>query len=311
MIMLLGCRKRRMIMTRRGVLAFLCVVALFAAAGFCRAADMPVYEASNAMELLKAIGPDRIIQLTGTEYRLTECADLPDAKNPYVRWEDAYDGPELTVCDVSNLTIRGAGKTPAHLVIEPRYAYVVHFVNARNVALDNVRAGHTEIGYCLGGVLYFESGGNVRVSRSVLYGCGTEGLRLEGVKGFSCRETTVKECSYYIMTLLDSADVSFAGTVMTDNAEFEGIRIAGCRNVLFDGCLIRRNGSDTILDTGLFHVFTSEAVKVKDSIIEENTADYFLIGDKEMELVGTVVRNNRFTEGEFRKVKYGDMWRIY
>lgn len=301
-------------MVRRRALAVLSIVAFFAAVGLCQAAsELPVYDVATATELFRAIGPNRVIRLTGTEYQLTECADLPEAKNPYVKWEATYEGPQLAVAGVSNLTIQGAGNAPAHLVIEPRVAFVIHFINARNVTVENVRAGHREPGGCQGGVLYFEASENVRVRQSILYGCGTEGVRLQEVKGFSCEETTITDCSYYIMTLLDSTDVTFARSHFTDNAEFDGIRIVRCGNVLFDGCEIRRNGGNTsrYLLNGLFCVFNSDGVKVKDSVIEDNTADYFLIGDKEMELVGTVVRENWFMMGVFKKENFGDEWELF
>lgn len=298
-------------MGRRRILTVFIVVAFSVATSLCQAgAKLPIYDAATAAELLRAIGPNRVIRLTGTEYRLTECADLSQDKNPYVSWEKTFDGPQMSVAGVSNLTIRGTGNTPAHLVIEPRYAYVIHFFQTRNLTLENVRAGHTATGYCEGGVFHFEAGKNIRVNRSILYGCGTEGLRLEEVKGFSGDEITIADCSYYIMTVMNSTEVSFVRSIFIDNAEFEGIRIVGCNRVLFDRCEIRRNGSETPFDTGLFHVFNSDGVTVKDSIIEENTASYLLIGDKEIEWVGTVVRNNRFA-GKFRKATYGQDWEVY
>jgi hypothetical protein len=42
--------------------------------------------------------------------------------------------------DVFNLTIEGIGEEPSQILIEPRYAYVLSFINAENIKINNIKA---------------------------------------------------------------------------------------------------------------------------------------------------------------------------
>ena len=114
-----------------------------------------VYTVTNTEELIAAIGPDREIRLAEGTYDFSSADSYAQpTESPYCFWQETYDGFELVVQDVKNLTITGAGKNHVVLSAVPRYAQVLRLQNCENVSLTGFTAGHTkEPGYCVGGVL--------------------------------------------------------------------------------------------------------------------------------------------------------------
>jgi len=153
---------------------------------------------ASAEEFIKAIGPNRKIILKPGEYNLSQ---LPkgNTNNEYVTWEEVYDGHELVIRNISNLTIVGSEKGTTEIIVEPRYANVLNFINAENINVSNITIGHTPQGECAGGVFYFENSANIEISNSNLYGCGTEGLKLFGVTNLKLIDSKIYECSNGIM----------------------------------------------------------------------------------------------------------------
>jgi hypothetical protein len=90
---------------------------------------------ANARELLQAIGPIRTVLVAPSEYLLSEVAQV---SNPAVSWDKAYDGLELVVSGVSNLTLRAP--QGATVLASPRYAFTLVFVDCRNLVLEGLAA---------------------------------------------------------------------------------------------------------------------------------------------------------------------------
>ena len=65
----------------------------------------------NVDELLAAIAPDTVIQLEPGTYNLSGAKGygLP-SESPYYAWTEKYDGFELMLQNVKNLTIRAAAR---------------------------------------------------------------------------------------------------------------------------------------------------------------------------------------------------------
>ena len=79
---------------------------------------------STVDEFLAAIAPDTEIILDADFYDLSTAAGYGKTGTTYYRWEEVFDGVQLTIQDVSNLTIRAEGDDiKAHtLSARPRYA---------------------------------------------------------------------------------------------------------------------------------------------------------------------------------------------
>ena len=172
---------------------------------------------TNIDEFLAAIGPDRTIVLDGENFCLADAATYGTDLTQYYRWVECYDGPELIITGVSNLTIRAAASDPAATVFTaaPRYADVICFQDCGNVRVEGLTMGHTEgPSDCAGSVLGFENCSGITLDRCRLYGCGTL-----GVNAYTCSDLRLTDCEIY--------DCSIGGVVLYSvyGASFQNCRI--------------------------------------------------------------------------------------
>ena len=177
-----------------------------------------VTEVATVDELLAAIAPDTVIELTGQRYMLTEASDYgKDSGSEYYCWDGmGDDGAELVIKNVTGLTIRAASRDTC-IVTEPRWVNVLHFIECGDIALEGFTAGHTDGAYCSGGVLCFENTNGVSVDGCSLYGCGTEGVTTYGCEDVAVAGSEIWNCSQGAASIYDSENVSF------DNCDFHGI----------------------------------------------------------------------------------------
>jgi polygalacturonase len=196
---------------KSGARVFAAVLTLALLLGFCAAAGPARAEsASGSVEtvssvdgFLAAIGSDRVIELAPGAYDLSAASDYggESANSCYV-WNKSYDGYELEIRGVQNLTIRGAGKGSSSIAAMPRYANVLRFSGCENVSVEALTAGHTtEPGFCTGGVLEFENCERTSVSACGLYGCGILGVRAMNCNDLTVSDSEIYECSYGAVSL--------------------------------------------------------------------------------------------------------------
>jgi len=207
--------------------------------------DRNAVTVKNATELIKAIGPDRIIRLAPGRYDLT---GLFLVKNRYVDWIDDYDGPCPVVKNVSNLAIVGpdASTGRAEIVISPAYGWVFSFETCSGIKISDLVLGHTKPGTCLGGVLSFALCDDVEIRSCELYGSGTYGLGLERTRRFSIADSVVRDCSYGLATVERCEDLLFSSTAFRGTGEFDLISVTASTHVLFRGCEFSGNRGDSL-----------------------------------------------------------------
>lgn len=223
--------------------------------------DQPTetFNVGNEREFMSALGSNRIINIKdGTTLNLTKQLNKEDFFGYYGRlWTDDYygerngeaelivscerfDGRQLELLNVHNLTIRG-GKD-CKIVVEPRYANVLNFYRCSHISLENLTVGHTEEGYCEGGVLYFENSGRITVKDCDLYGCGTYGLEAHSTLDLTMDNTVIHDCSYGIMILDAAQNTSFIDCDFVRCREFTLVEInAECKNTRFVRCRFAQN----------------------------------------------------------------------
>lgn len=200
----------------------------------------------NADEFLAAIGPDREIILDCPLIDLSTASTYGTVGGEYHHWEDPFDGPQLVITDVENLTIRGKdGKAGNVLSAVPRYAQVLAFSNCTNLTLRDLTAGHTkEPGYCMGGVLQFLNCGNVTVEACGLFGCGTIGVDAQYSSNLRIADNDIYECSFGGVNLYRAEGVTMEGNTFRDLGDEYGGYIyctdRTSRNVCFDGELVQQ-----------------------------------------------------------------------
>lgn len=225
----------------------------------------------NVDELLAAIAPDTVIQLEPGTYNLSGAKGygLP-SESPYYAWTEKYDGFELMLQNVKNLTIRGSGKVNTTLECDPRSASVINLKNCENVTLEDFTAGHTlELGQCSSGVIYLQNCTGTDMNRLGIYGCGMIGLQAADSKDISLADSDVYDCSSSAVQLASCEDVSIAGTRIyrIGSEEYGGYTyfdISISQNVTVENCEI----SDSSLMT--LAIVHGSTVQMKGNLFSNN-----------------------------------------
>lgn len=201
---------------------------------------------STVDELLAALAPDTEIILDAEFYDLSTATGYSTQNGTYYRWEEVFDGVQLTVQNLSNLTIRAEGDdVKAHTVsARPRYAHVINFENCSNIMVEGFTAGHTiEPGSCTGGVIGFNNCEDVLVDNCGLYGCGVVGIWGENTHGVQVTNCDIYECSWGGVYMSVCKDVTFNGNTIRDLGEdFMGQWYGGTPFMLHDTTGITING---------------------------------------------------------------------
>lgn len=240
---------------------------------------------STVDEFLAAIGPDRTVYLQKGEYDLTKALDYGQATaSGYYAWNACYDGYELSVQGIQNLTIVGESATAVALETTPRYANVIAFHNCENISVQSVTAGHREgAGGCVGAVLYFEAVHGISVSDCELYGCGTLGLELWDCQDILAENCTIRACSM--------------GAASLD----------GCRNAQLKNCRMRNCGTEDSPAFYMVYLGQSDAVAIVDCSVENNTCTRLMEThySRDVQLLGSVIENNNVSDCAFALAQYG------
>ena len=159
--------------------------------------------------------------------------------------EQVFDGRQLTLVNMKQLVIEGEEKS--RIVVEPRYAFCLNFVDCEQCTVSNLTIGHTEGGYCEGGVIGMSRGRNNMVADCDLYGCGTYGLQLSGSQNFALYSSNIHDCTYGIMTLQDCEAAHFTHCDFFKNQEYTLVESRGSIGTVFEDCRFFSNWGDSQL----------------------------------------------------------------
>ena len=253
--------------------------------------DGDAIRVTNVDELLAAIAPNAVIELTEGLYDLSTAANYgADTHSSYYSWNGVYSNDEvaaeLVIHNVDGLTLHGAGLEETTIAAVPRYANVINFVNCRNLTVSNLTAGHTmEPGLCAGGVLCLEDCTNVSIDTCSLYGCGTIGVRAQSCSQLSVTNSNLYECSY------------------------GAVEVHQCRDVVVSGCDIHHHGTREGQGEAMniFSVHYSEGFTVYNCHIHDNRAQYLLNSSftKNVLFLSNEVLRNVFAAKVFTFRQYG------
>lgn len=205
---------------------------------------------STVDELIAAIGPNVDIVLDAELYDLSTATGYGTSKGDYYYWLDEFDGPQLVIEGVDNLTIRSNdGSVTGHTIAAiPRYANVLTFKACSYITLSGFTAGHTrEPGVCAGGVLQFQDSTHVTVDNCGLFGCG-----ILGVDAGYCTDIRVANCDIYECSQGGVRFQSTEGIVMENNTlrDLDGSDMSfyDCKDVTVNGeTLIPADASNSII----------------------------------------------------------------
>ena len=276
------------------LLIFLCIFMLLFTAGGTEAADfrtitganLPTITVSNAKEFLEALGSNRIIDMDYTgDYNLSEWEFSDDLKLAEgVRWSGVFDGAELVLSGIKNLTIKGGGPDGANsqITVNPRYAYVMKFENCSDIVIDGPMVGHSEDGDCEGGVFSFTDSSRITIQYTEMYGSGTEGLTLSNVSDMKVKSSNIYNCTYHIMTVNGGENIAFEDNMFMFNQEFTLVNVSRTKNMSFSNCYFNDNQGE------MFDV-QNTTISVSNSSFNRNKTDSPIQGNS----------NVKFTDCEF------------
>jgi hypothetical protein len=195
----------------------------------------------NAVELVKAIGPERTIRLAAGRYDLT---GMFTVKNRYIEWVNEFDGPCPVIKNLSGLAL--VGEEGAEIVISPAYGWALSFETCSGIRISGLTIGHSKPGYCIGGVLSFVRCDDVEIRSCDLYGSGTYGLGLDRAVKFSIADSIVRDCTYGLAAVERCEDLLFDSTVFKGTGEFDLFSVTASIHLLFKDCEFSRNRGDSL-----------------------------------------------------------------
>jgi len=167
------------------------------------------------------------------------------SKEPLVVSESETDGRQLALLNFKGLIIKG--QKNSSIEVDPRYSYCIFFINCQNCEVHNLTIGHTEGGFCSGGVIGVKGGRMIMVKDCDLYGCGTYGLDLMETTDFSLLNSNIHDCTYGIMQLRSCMAVMFNKCDFFNNREYGLIEGRGVEGLSFDDCRFFANWGDAPL----------------------------------------------------------------
>lgn len=225
----------------------------------CAAEKQREIHVNNPVEFIQALGSDRIVIVDWDIDFNDELTEIHNFNQKLLPTGDKYDenigkkgekcfiynntdGPELVLAGYKNLTIKGESKRSRTLLrIRPRYAYVLNFINCQDIHIENLVMGHTDEGYCDGGVLSFDYCQDIHIDNCDLYGCGTEGIGSRQTERLTMTNSQIRDCSYQIMTLNSCKDFMFERCFFFRNRQYSLFNIHQSSNIHFLDCNITHN----------------------------------------------------------------------
>jgi copper amine oxidase-like protein len=282
---------------------------------------------STAQEFIKAIGSNKRIILKSGVYDLSSINQV-DSADKSVTWKSVYDGKELNIKNISNLTIEGIEEGKTKIIVSPRYAKIMNFNNVSNITIKNIVAGHAPAPYeCDAAVLGFGNSSNIYISNSELYGCGSMGLDLTEVKELDFVDSTITDCSLRAADINRSQSIKFKGSKFTKHRAYSNIfYISGSNFITFDNCTMSDNNNwgwnfieasntpiilidnctitnnskvkdenEWYADKNIsFFDTDNSSILIRNSIISNNTCDNLVKNEDEVTFENCTMENNNF-----------------
>jgi len=241
--------------------------------------------AGSVSEFADAIGSDRILNLEEQRYLLSPEhleGKLPDN----VSLEKVFEGWQVNISDVHNMTIRGIRAEKTHIIVRPTHAFVLSFNNCQNITLENLTMAHNPPGGCRGGV-----GQNFNILSCHLYGSGTVGLDFQHVDGFVIKDSELSNCTHGILQARGLRNALFDKVMFHHNERFFGFKIERSKDVRFENCELTDN---SFPDSILFDLDGDSSAVWRAGSIKRNRAKGLYAYPVNLKIENADVRANTF-----------------
>ena len=225
------------------------------------------YSVANEQEFLNALGNNRTVVIAaGVHLNLSRVLEREEyfrnvsgrrwmtiasdytGLAPLVVSESETDGRQLALLNMKGLIIKG--ERNSSIEVDPRYSYCIYFINCENCEVHNLTIGHTEGGFCSGGVIGVKGGRQTLIKDCDLYGCGTYGLDLMGTTDFTLMNSNIHDCTYGIIQLRNCIATYFTHCDFFNNRQYELIEGWNNEGLTFTDCRMFANWGDA----PLFHL---------------------------------------------------------
>lgn len=237
--------------------------------------ELEIITVDTVEKLIESIGPNRKILIKSGAYIFPY---LPtDNQSEFVNIQYG----QVNISNVDNLIIEGLGETPVTLLSEAN-GFVFSFKGSENISLVNLRLGHTKE-YCIAGVVEI-SGKNIKIDKSILFGCGEWGITATGVENLQVTNTLISDCATQAVQLFDSKDVTFENCIFTRNGK-NAVQIETSKDVLFKKVDITNNTKENYynaISNAVFYLKQAENITLESSVVNENGFDKMSDGDSEL-----------------------------
>ena len=249
--------------------------------------DLKIVTVDTAEELVAAMDSNTKVILKKGIYNLSKLKQEYSERKVF--WEGVFDGNQLVLAGVDNLTLECEADDFAEIVVEPRYANVLSFRNCSNITVRNIKAGHTpEQGECAGGVLAYDYSSNINIINGELYGCGIEGLILNNTNNLSFANSSIHNCNTAIMLLNNSKNISFYKSKFYDNTGYScGVGAYDNCSLTFDNCDFSNNTIGNGIGGGSFFNINLSKVLVNNSRLTNNLYSSLTTDSSGLTLVNT------------------------
>ena len=205
----------------------------------------------------------------------------------------------LSIRQVNNLIIEGAGGGKTHLVTENGWIPVITLQDCEQVSIQGLRLGHdVEKGYCSGSVLSVNASRKVTSQNNILYGSGTLGYEIYETSDFVSTNNEILECTNGIMYLSGGSNVTFSGDTYHYNESYsEFIGLHSMKNVTFSDCVFDDNTGQAESQR-MFSMSESNGIRIEDCSFSSNTPGLFVEtdGDVGWEMGYNVFSGNGFAD---------------
>ncbi|MFC2089844.1 SH3 domain-containing protein [Bacteroidota bacterium] len=251
-----------------------------------------VVEVKTADELLNSFASNTKIIINANTINL---GDAPPLMSDNV----ANAGIGLQISGLSNLIITSLNENTANLVTSHEFADVIYFSGCRNIYINNITAGHSPIkGECDGGVLRFVECSDIHINNSVLFGSGVWGLSFNNSHDVLVENTTIKECTYEIVSASESSEIEFRECDFRDNTGDFGFTLYFTNKILVTNSVFNGNrmNSDWAYDENcLFNVGEASKLELENSLVENNNYFYYQMGSGQFEEYDVSKERNEFS----------------
>ena len=207
---------------------------------------------TNVDDFLAAIRPDAEIVLGEGDFYLHSAADYGKSASPYYVWVGSEGEYTLTIQNVPNLTIRGAGSGKTNLLTDPRTADVLFLKDCGNITMEGLSLGHTiKTEPCDGFVLRMWDVTGASLQDLDLYGCGAVGLEISRCGKLDVQDCTIHDCSGSGVLLSQTGNASFRDcafrSIGEDSPGHHVFELGGNGQVTLSGCDITDNYVQNVL----------------------------------------------------------------